>query len=80
VSETEDDLKRELLEMDIKLRRKQVFWETPKAILLIVATTATIAGLLGYKIGSTPQVLTVRVLEPVPPPQAPVIVQPEHRP
>jgi hypothetical protein len=33
-------------------------WETPRAILLIVATTAAIvgglAGALGYKIGTTP--------------------------
>lgn len=60
------DLQRELLEMDVQLRRKQVFWETPKAILLIVATTATIAGLLGYKFGSTPPQPIVIQLLPAP--------------
>jgi len=47
-------LKRQLLELDILLRRKQTFWETPRAILLIVATTAAVAGILGWKIGATP--------------------------
>ena len=48
----------DLSRADIVLRRKQAFWETPKAILLVVATTAAIvgglAGALGYKIGTTP--------------------------
>lgn len=47
-------LKRQLLELDILLRRKQSFWETPRAILLIVATTAAVAGVLGWKLGQTP--------------------------
>lgn len=46
------------MEADLKLKQKQGFWETPKAILLIVATTAAIfsavAGVIGYKIGSQP--------------------------
>jgi hypothetical protein len=48
------DLKR----VETDLNRKRLFWETPRAILLIVATTAAIvgglAGALGYKIGTTP--------------------------
>ena len=48
----------DLSRVDLLLRRQQVFWETPKAILLVVATTAgvvgAIAGTLGYKIGATP--------------------------
>lgn len=55
---TEEELRRELLEMDVELRRKQAFWETPRhiAILLgaVAAIVATVAGLAGYKIGSTP--------------------------
>lgn len=63
---TEEELKLELLKMDVNLRKKQVFWETPKAILLIVATTATIAGLLGYKIGSAPpQTINVHLDAPL---------------
>ena len=55
VEHYEAALKLELLEMDVRLRRKQSFWETPKAVLLIVATTAALAGALGYKIGQQPQ-------------------------
>ena len=59
----------ELAKLDILLRRKQVFWETPRAVLLIVATTAAltaaVAGLLGYKIGATPQVITVHLDQPL---------------
>lgn len=55
---------------DIDLKRKQSFCETPKAIALIVATTATIAaavfGVLGYKIGSAPpQTINVHLDAPL---------------
>jgi hypothetical protein len=50
----DNDLKQELTRLDILLRRKQVFWETPKGVLLVVATTAALAGVLGFKIGQTP--------------------------
>jgi hypothetical protein len=57
----DDDLKRELLVMDIQLRRKQVGWETPKNIvLLIAALAATLSafgafmGYLGYRAGREP--------------------------
>ena len=53
-----DEVQQELLRLDILLRRKQIFWETPRAILLIVATTAAIigagAGFIGFKIGQSP--------------------------
>jgi hypothetical protein len=62
---TDDFLKSELLRLDVLLRRKQTFWETPRAILLIVATTAALigagAGFLGYKIGSAPPPTTINV-------------------
>ena len=51
-------LHQELLRLDILLRRKQMFWETPRGLLLVAATTAAIvaaiAGVLGFKIGQTP--------------------------
>jgi len=47
-------LKHKLLELDVQLRAKQTFWETPKGLLLIIATTAAIAGMLGWKIGTAP--------------------------
>lgn len=54
---TDDVLQQELLRLDVLLRRKPS-WETPRAILLIVATTAAIAGasagFVGFKIGQTP--------------------------
>jgi hypothetical protein len=50
--------KQELLRLDMLLRRKQVFWETPHAVLLVIATTAVIvgaaAGFVGFKIGQMP--------------------------
>lgn len=44
--------------IDLNLRRKQDFWETPRNLAIVVgavaALTAAIAGFLGFKIGSTP--------------------------
>lgn len=59
-------LQRELLELDILLRRKQTFWETPRAVLLIVATTAAVAGVLGWKIGQTQPAPIVVQVQPAP--------------
>ena len=54
--------------------RLQSFWETPKALAIIIATTAevsgTLAGLAGYKLGSSaPQTINVHL-------DAPLVVQP----
>ena len=53
-----EDLKLELLRMDVQLRRKQVVWETPRNIAILAgALTALIggvAGFIGYKIGQNP--------------------------
>jgi hypothetical protein len=58
MSRTDDELKRELLEMDVQLRRKQVTWETPRNIAILAAAIATIAGVvfgvLGYNLGRAP--------------------------
>ena len=57
----EKQLKQELLMLDLDLRRKQTFWESPRNLAIIVAATAAIfsaaAGLAGYKFGQTPQVI-----------------------
>ncbi len=54
----EFDLKVDVMRADLKLKEKQSFWETPKAIAIIVATTAAIfsalAGFAGFKLGSQP--------------------------
>jgi len=67
---TENDLKCELLEMDIKLRRKQDFWETPRNLFImagaLAAIVATVAGLAGYKIGSTPPPNIIINIPPLP--------------
>jgi hypothetical protein len=60
---SDDALQQELLRLDILLRRKQVFWETPKGLLLIIAAAAAIAGFLGFRIGAIP-----------PPPPAPIVI------
>ena len=63
---TDDLLRSELLRLDVLLRKKQSFWETPRAILLIVATTAAVAGLLGWKIGTAPpQQINVHLDQPL---------------
>ena len=63
---TDEYLKSELLRLDVQLRRKQSFWETPRAILLIVATTAALFTVLGWRIGSAPpQQINVHLDQPL---------------
>lgn len=63
---TDEILKSELLRLDVQLRRKQSFWETPRAILLIVATTAALFTVLGWRIGSAPpQEIIVHLDQPL---------------
>jgi hypothetical protein len=54
----EKQLKQELLMLDLDLRRKQTFWETPRNLALVVgavvALSGLIFGLVGYRIGQTP--------------------------
>lgn len=54
----EKQLQQELLMVDLNLRRKQDFWESPRNIAILIGATAalfgTLAGLAGYKFGSTP--------------------------
>lgn len=59
------------MQQDLKLKQRQSFWETPKALAIVLgaaiaATTAivgTVAGLAGYKLGSQPP-QTIIVLPP----------------
>jgi hypothetical protein len=67
---TEDDLlKRELLRLDVLLRKKQAWWEHPRNFALMLGVFAAIvgagAGLLGYKIGSAPQQIVVHLDQPL---------------
>jgi hypothetical protein len=67
---SEGRLRLELLKMDIELRRKQVAWETPRNIALVVGAAVALAGLafgvLGYKIGQTPAPPPVIINLPAP--------------
>jgi hypothetical protein len=51
----ERELKRQLMQADLKLKQRQAFWETPRNLSIIIGTavaiTAAGAGILGYKIG-----------------------------
>jgi hypothetical protein len=51
---TDDALKRELLRLDVLLRRKQAWWEHPRNFAIILGVFAAVFGALGYKIGSVP--------------------------
>jgi hypothetical protein len=50
----ERQIKRELLELDLKLRRKQEFWETPRNIAILVGLTAAVAGAVGGRESAAP--------------------------
>ena len=47
----EKQLRQELLEADVELRRKQAFWETPCNIAILVGATAAIAAAIGFWLG-----------------------------
>jgi hypothetical protein len=47
-----------LMQRDLDLRKKQLVWETPRNIAIMLgawaALMAAVFGVLGYRIGSTP--------------------------
>jgi hypothetical protein len=53
----EKQLRLELLAADLKLRRKQEFWETPRNIAILVGVAMAIAAAIGFWLGRwlTPQ-------------------------
>ncbi len=67
--DAEQRLKLDLMQMDLNLKTKQAFWETPRNIAILVATVAAIAGTLGFKIGQTP-----------PPAPTPIVIQLQQPP
>jgi hypothetical protein len=71
----ERDLKLELMRMDIALKQKQGFWETPRNIAILLGTVsafvAAVFGAAGYKLGSQPpQSIIVHLEGPLLAPQA----------
>jgi anti-sigma-K factor RskA len=59
-------LKLELMRMDLSLKTKQAFWETPRNIAILPATVAAVAGALGYKFGQSPQPAPIIINVPAP--------------
>ena len=47
----EQQLRQDLLEADVELRRKQAFWETPRNVAILVGATAAIAAAIGFWLG-----------------------------
>lgn len=70
-ADLERALRLELMQMDLTLKTKQAFWETPRNIAILVATVATLAGLFGYKIGSSASPPIVVQMLPAPAQVAP---------
>jgi hypothetical protein len=65
---TEDernDIKDRILIMDEKLRAKQLVWETPRNLAILVGAVAAVSGLLGFKLGQRePAVQPVYLVQP----------------
>jgi hypothetical protein len=64
--DTEQFVKLELMKMDLQLKTKQAFWETPRNIAILLGSVAAVcslvSGYLGYKAGSEPQRIIVQYL------------------
>jgi hypothetical protein len=63
---TEDELRVAVMKVDLLLKRRQHFWETPRNLALIIAAVAAIAGVIGFKLGSQPpQAIVVQFQQPL---------------
>lgn len=62
---TDEFLKSELLRLDILLRKKQAWWETPRNFAILLGVLAALFSALGYKIGSAPQQIIVHLDQPL---------------
>lgn len=55
---SDEALKRALLEIDIVLKRRQAFWETPRNLAIVggvvVALFSAVSGWIGFQIGARP--------------------------
>jgi hypothetical protein len=64
---TDDELRRALVEIDILLKRRQAFWETPRNLAVLIGVVAALAGTLGFQFGSrAPQQVVVHFEGPLP--------------
>lgn len=63
---TEDELRVAVMKVDLLLKRRQAFWESPRNLALIIAAVAAIAGIVGFKLGSQPpQSIVVQFQQPL---------------
>ena len=63
---TEDELKVAVMKVDLLLKRRQSFWETPRNLALIIAAVAAPAGVVGFKLGTQPpQAIVVQFQQPL---------------
>lgn len=51
---TDEFMRSELLRLDVLLRKKQAWWETPRNFAILLGVLAALFSALGYKIGSMP--------------------------
>ncbi len=54
--EAEHELKVAIMQADLNLKTKQVFWETPRNLAIVVGAVAAVAGVLGFKVGQSSNV------------------------
>lgn len=65
-SMTDADLKTAILKVDLLLKTKQAFWETPRHLMLLLTAVAAIAGVIGFKLaGQPPQPIIVQFQSPL---------------
>lgn len=67
---TEEELRVAVMKVDLLLKGKQAFWETPRNLAIIGGTAAAILaaifGVLGYKLGQQPsQPIIVQFQQPL---------------
>jgi hypothetical protein len=68
----EQDLRIEVMQQDVELKKRQTFWENPRNFVIVIggiiaATTAIVgivAGLAGYKLGSQPTLPPQIIFQP----------------
>jgi hypothetical protein len=63
---TDDELRRALVQIDILLKRRQAFWETPRNLAVLIGVVAALAGTLGFRLGSQPPQQIIVHMEPTP--------------